>query len=429
MTLYILRRFSQAVLSMLIALFIFYLFFVYIAANPITGTIYRQYQGLQAELAQLTSQSGSSTGSASPASPASSPEMSVEELRSNVTYMQEVYKVDQPWPLNFLLWLFDPRATMKMSSENNVGSARNTGILVPKGININLFGWQLRGSGILTGDIDTSTVRPDGASLGSLLADRGPNSLLLMGAALFFALLIAVPIGIISAINQHSRLDTAITFLTFAGLSIPPFMLAFILSALFAILPYSLRQQGGWDWLPMLQPGYVFSVDQEGNWINRIYHMILPVATLTLVQTVLLVRHVRSSILEVLGQDYIRTALAKGLSTRRVIMKHALRNALIPIITIVSLSLPTIISGSIIVEQVYSYPGMGQLFFKAMGGCVGSVNTSIDVHCTPFTYVPNPAIALGLLLVMTVLVALSSMLADILYVASDPRIDLSNKGK
>ncbi len=408
MTLYILRRFAQAVLSMLITTFVLYMFFVYISSSG----VYRQYQDSRSELAlrQLHPESTDSFPDATPA-----------DLQNNINYMEQVYKVDQPWPINFLLWLFDPRATTKMIGGDNVGT------LVHKGIDVNIFGWHIEGSGILTGDVDTSSVRPGGLSLGQLLSDRGLNTLLLMTSALFFALLLAIPVGIIGAIRQHSWLDTGLTFMTLGGLSIPPFMLAFILSALFGILPYNLRRQNGWDWFPMLQPGYVFSLDQEGNWINRIYHLSLPVATLSLALAAWFARHVRSSMLEVLHQDYIRTAMAKGAPIFRIVTRHAFRNALVPLITVVGLSLPAVISGSMIIEQVFSYPGMGQLFFKAVGGCVGSVNTSLEVHCTPFSYVPNPAITLGLLLVMVVIVALSSMLADILYVAADPRINLGKR--
>lgn len=110
-------------------------------------------------------------------------------------------------------------------------------------------------------------------------------------------------------------------------------------------------------------------------------------------------------------------------------MKHAFRNALIPVITVVSLSLPGIISGSILVEQVFSYPGMGQLFFRATGGCVGSATPGFESPCPPFGAPPDPVLSLGLVFVMVIIVSMASMLADILYVASDPRIDPGKQAK
>ena len=295
MTIFILRRFTQALISILLTALVFHAYFMYVAPTA----IYKQYNIVLAQLAQ-------------PGDPGPAYGWPASTYPDTATYYREVFKADHLWPLNFLLWLFDPNATMRAGTGDEVGT------LVPQGIRLDLFGLHIAGSGLLTGDFGASTVS-DGRSVGSLLTDRWTNSLLLIGTALFFALLVAIPVGIIGALKQHSRLDTGLTFLTFTSLSMPPFMLGFVLSALFGIIPNIIRQQTGWDWFPILASGYVHSLDQEGNWINRIYHMILPVATLALAMGALLARHVRFSMLEVFSQDYIRTALAKGVPVRRVV--------------------------------------------------------------------------------------------------------------
>src|SRR5205814_6645256 len=136
-----------------------------------------------------------------------------------------------------------------------------------------------------------------------------------------------------------------------------------------AALPRAWHQQFHWDWLPYL-PVSGTSDDPSSKYdsdvFNRIYHLVLPVTVLSFVSIAGYSRFVRSSMLEVLRQDYVRTAWAKGLTQRVVILKHALRNALIPVITIVTLSLPFLVSGAIVTETVYTYPGMGKLFFDSV---------------------------------------------------------------
>jgi peptide/nickel transport system permease protein len=409
MTLFILRRFVQAVVSVLLISLALYSYFVYLSPYAVR----KEYDSDIAIAVQEQE-----------------PEYNEFEMldsykdhardfyKDSVTALQETFKMDKPWPYNFVLWVFDPQTTMQKNAD---------GTLSPKGIDIDILGLHIKGSGMLTGDFGTSSVFYS-PSLGAQLADKWTNSLLLMATSIFLALLIALPVGIISAINQNSRLDTVLTFATFIGLSIPPFMLAFVLSSLFGLLPYNLREQQGWDWMPMLLPGYVYTLDQEGNWINRIYHMILPVTTLALVQGALLTRHVRSSMLETFNHDYIRTALSKGMSVPRVVIKHALRNALIPLITVIGLLLPAIISGSMIIERVFSYPGMGLLFFNSIGGCTGNPSPQSETFCPPFGgAVPDFTNSLGLMVIMVVIVAIASMLIDILYVAADPRISLDKR--
>jgi len=159
--------------------------------------------------------------------------------------------------------------------------------------------------------------------------------------------------------------------------------------------------------MPYLPTGFALDgPDQEGNIMNRIYHLVLPVTVLAFVNIAGFSRYVRSSMLEVLRQDYVRTAWAKGLAQRNVILRHALRNALIPVITVVTLSLPFLFSGAIAPETVFAYPGMGSLFVQAIFKLDGPL-------------------IMAFLLIITTLIVLSNILADVLYAVADPRIHYS----
>jgi peptide/nickel transport system permease protein len=185
----------------------------------------------------------------------------------------------------------------------------------------------------------------------------------------------------------------------------PTFWLGLMLIIFLAVIPKQLHLNG-WTWLPYMPPGTTYDLDQENNFINRLYHLVLPVTVLAFVQIAGYSRYVRSSMLEVLRQDYVRTAWAKGLSQRVVILKHALRNALIPVITIVTLSLPALFSGAIATETVFAYSGMGKLFVDAV--------FQIDL-----------TLVMAFLLIITTLIILSNILADVLYAVADPRIRFS----
>jgi peptide/nickel transport system permease protein len=186
----------------------------------------------------------------------------------------------------------------------------------------------------------------------------------------------------------------------------PTFWLGLMLIIFFAVIPKLLHVNNHWDWLPYLPPGYTNDSGQDGNVINRIYHLVLPVTVLAFVSIAGYSRFVRSSMLEVLRQDYVRTAWAKGLSQRVVILRHALRNALIPVITIVTLSLPGLVSGAIVTETVFSYAGMGQLFAKSV--------FQVDIP-----------IVMAFLMIVTTMIIISNILADVLYAVTDPRIRYS----
>jgi peptide/nickel transport system permease protein len=308
----------------------------------------------------------------------------------------KTYKLDSPYPINYLRWLFDPSDTIQLDENNQV---------IRKGIDITIAGLRVQGSGVLTGDFGNSVQIAKGQSVMKLMGDRLGNTLALTVTSLLLSILVAVPVGIISAIKQYSRLDYAVTTFSFVGISMPTFWFGLMLVIFLAVIPKQLHLNG-WTWLPYLPTGFLSDTDREHDVMNRIYHLVLPVAVLSFVNVAAFSRFVRSSMLEVLKQDYVRTAWAKGLAQRSVILKHALRNALIPFITIVTLAMPFLFSGAIATETVFAYAGMGQLFV-----------TSIFVLDIP--------LVMAFLLIITTIIVFSNILADVMYAVVDPRIRYS----
>jgi peptide/nickel transport system permease protein len=277
--------------------------------------------------------------------------------------------------------------------------------VVPKGLDIQVGEWRLQGSGMLTGNFGRSITIAKGLPVTDMVGNRIGNTLVLTVSALVLALLVAFPIGIISALKQYSRLDYTVTGLSFVGLSMPAFWLGLMLIIFLAVIPKQLNLQGA-SWLPFLPPGGLSDIDRGSDVLNRVYHLILPITVLGTVQVALFSRFIRGSMLEVLRQDYVRTAWAKGLSQRMVILRHALRNAMLPVITIVTLSLPGLFSSAISVETVFGYSGMGLLFVTSV--------FAVDLPLVMFY-----------LLIFTALIILSNILADVLFAVADPRIRFS----
>ncbi len=218
------------------------------------------------------------------------------------------------------------------------------------------------------------------------------------GSALVLSYLIAIPLGIVAALKRGRPIDRALTVTLFILYSIPSFVAALLLIMFVA----------GGDYLNLLPMYGIHSVNAStmnplASLWDRILHMILPVICLTYASLASISRFTRVSMLEALGQDFVRTARAKGLPERAVIFRHALRNALIPIITIFALELPALIGGSIIIESIFTLPGMGQLLFQ-----------SLDSEDTP--------VIMGLTVLAAIVTLLSYLAADILYVIVDPRI-------
>jgi peptide/nickel transport system permease protein len=240
----------------------------------------------------------------------------------------------------------------------------------------------------LQGDLGYSRLfaRP----VAEVLVQPMANSLLLMSSSLVLAVLIALPVGILAALRPRGLLDNLVNLGAFAGISLPTFWLGLMLIVLFAV-------QLGW-----LPAGGVGTVG-DGGPSDRLRHLALPVATLALASIGAYVRHVRAAMLQTLRQDWIRTARAKGASWARVVFRHALRNALVPVVTILALDLGSLFSGALITETVFAYPGMGKAIYDAVMG-------------NDFN------LALAGLLLATLLTLLGSILADIAYALLDPRI-------
>ena len=225
----------------------------------------------------------------------------------------------------------------------------------------------------------------------SMIAERLGNTAYLMGLALALTFAIALPAGIISARRQYSWFDHAVTTMSFAGFSMPTFW-----SGLLAILVFSV-------WLRWLPAGGMYTVGEAFSLADRLRHLVLPLGILTLFSAARYTRYLRASMLEVLGQDYIATARAKGLGERVVIQKHALKNATIPVVTIVALDLPQLFSGALITETMFSWPGMGRLFWEA-------------------TLRLDYPVLMAVMTVSATLVVLFNLAADLAYGFLDPRI-------
>ena len=235
------------------------------------------------------------------------------------------------------------------------------------------------------------------------IVERLPLTLSLNGITLFLTLLLAIPIGVIAARKRGGLFDKATTLLVFIGFAMPGFWLALLL-----MLHFSIELQ----WFPLsgLQSMDYDSLSAWGKASDLAHHLALPIFVATFGSLAGYSRFMRSSILEVLRQEYILTARAKGLPERVVLFKHAMRNALLPVITLLGLSIPGLISGSVIIESIFSLPGMGQLFYSAV-------------------MARDYPLIMGCLVLGAVLTLIGNILADVCYGLADPRIRTSGAGR
>jgi peptide/nickel transport system permease protein len=245
--------------------------------------------------------------------------------------------------------------------------------------------------GVLRGDLGSSWTVARGQPVNTVIGARIPNTLMLMVSGLLFSLLIAIVIGTISAIKQYSLLDNLFTAFSFFGISIPAFWFGLIMLKFFGL---ELR------WFPV---GGLYSIGKQNDVLDRLWHLILPMVVLSLLQVAQWSRFLRSSLLETLRQDYIRTARAKGQTERIVLFGHAFRNALIPLVTVIALAIPTLFGGAIFTETIFNWPGMGQLLI----GAVRALDWPV---------------AMGVVIITAALTILANFLADVAYVIVDPRI-------
>ncbi len=225
----------------------------------------------------------------------------------------------------------------------------------------------------------------------SLIGDRLGPTLQLTAGALVFALCVAVPLGVLAAVRRTSIWDTLGSAASLFGVSFPSFWLGIMLILVFS------------EGFHLLPPSGLSDVGREGEALSRIRHAILPTLTLGLIQMASFMRFTRSSLLEVLRQDYVRTASAKGVTRARVIWRHALRNALIPVVTVVGLSLPVLVGGAVLTETVFAWPGIGRL-------AVGAV------------FERDYPVIMGVNLLVAAVVITANLVTDIAYCLIDPRI-------
>ncbi|MBI5876527.1 MAG: ABC transporter permease [Chloroflexi bacterium] len=271
------------------------------------------------------------------------------EVRENI---RRSLGLDRPWPERYVKWLW------AMVSEGNMGYSFASRLPVT-----------------------------------TLLAMRLPTTLWVLGTAYLISVLLAIPIGIVSAIKQYSIFDNLVSAFAFIGFSVPTFFTGVIL-----ILIFSVRLH----WLPFIYDSTLVVTDFD-SLIRLVKQSAMPIMVLGLFETATLARYTRASMLENLPQDYVRTARAKGLRERFVVMRHAFRNSLIPVVTLVALGVPGVFGGALITEQIFRVPGIGSLL-------VASLETS------------DTPVIMGVTFIYGVLVVVFNLIADIVYGFLDPRI-------
>ncbi|OGO40927.1 MAG: ABC transporter permease [Chloroflexi bacterium RBG_16_58_14] len=399
MTGYLLRRLLQMVLIVFLSATVCYALLNLAPGGPLSGL--RQIQ--QSATFQITQED-------------------IERIRS-------YYELDLYLPIRFSRWLigfptgpiivgnneFFPNNPVGCTSpieqevENEAGEFKSVITGCNQYVYLRDLAARRQSNGVLFGDFGASWRLNRDRPVSDLIVGRLPKTLQLMVLALTISLLLGVPLGIISAVRQYSRFDYAVTSFAFFGSAMPTFFFGLILILLFSIIPKGYN-------LPYLPPGSSEAVrDYIVPWVGKInagsamdrgMHLILPAAVLSMAYVAGWSRFVRASMLDVLRQDYVRTARAKGLMERVVIVKHALRNALIPFVTVVAFAIPTLFAGAIITESIFSWPGMGRLYILALG---------------EYDY----PVAMALLFIEAILVVVATLLQDVLYTVVDPRIRFS----
>jgi len=286
----------------------------------------------------------------------------------------------------------DPVAMMIPADQLNSGSAafiaaKRHELGLDQPLIVQYWHWLVNA---LHGDFGYSLV--NGRSVTSLLGERFGPTIELMMTGLVLSLLIAFPLGIVAALRRNTRVDYAATVVSLGSVSIPAFFMALI-----AIYVFTVK-------FPIL-PSSGISDPSAPSLLDSIRHLILPALILGFGNSGAYMRYVRSSMITELGADYVRTAEAKGASPRRVVYRHALRNSLIPVLTVIATNMGQLLAGAVVIEQVFAWPGMGQL-------AVSSVKQQ------------DYSVIVGFALLVAILVLLFNLLADVLYTVVDPRVRL-----
>jgi len=272
----------------------------------------------------------------------------------DIARLRHFYGLDQPVPIQYLRWL----------------------------------------GNMLTGNWGTSFI--SNQPVAELIAQRLPNTILLVVSSYSIILVVAVGLGVYTAVHQYSWFDHLVTTLAFVGIAMPSFWLGLLLIIFFAV---QTRTMG----LPYFPAGGMYDLLVGPSLPQILWHLVLPSITLATVVTAGYIRYIRASVLEVIRQDYVRTARAKGLPEHLTLRRHALKNAAIPLVTLMGLDLPRFLSGAVVVESIFAWPGMGRLFWEE------AQRTDIPV-------------LMAVLVFSSALVVLGNLLADIGYAYLDPRI-------
>ncbi|HSK19815.1 MAG TPA: ABC transporter permease [Longimicrobiales bacterium] len=272
---------------------------------------------------------------------------------------------------------------------------RNLGLDQP--LHVQYFRWMVS---FFQGDFGYSLAQSRPVS--EIVFEALPNTLMLTGTALVLVFVIGMFIGVLQAVRQYSIFDSTSSVVSLFFYSMPSFWLALMLVLIFSLKAHQ------WGWPIALPATGITSVDYEfmsaGEKIaDRISHLILPVGTLTLALAAGVARYMRGQMLEVIRQDYIRTARAKGLSERTVITKHALRNSMLPVITLLGLYLPFLFSGAIFIEVIFAWPGMGRVIYDAI-------------------FQRDYPLVMATSFIFATIVVVGNLIADVLYAVADPRI-------
>ena len=274
------------------------------------------------------------------------------EVRENI---RRSLGLDQPWPIRYGKWLYN------LVTTGDLGHSFSARIPVTQ-----------------------------------LILQRLPTTLWVIGSAYVLSVLLAIPLGVISAVKQYSIFDHIATTVAFIGFSVPTFFTGLIL-----ILIFGVRLK----WFPWIYDSTIKVTDAE-SFLFLLKQSVLPITVLTLFQTATLMRYVRASMLENLPQDYVRTARAKGLAERAILFGHVFRNSLIPVVTLIALGVPAVFTGALITEQIFRVPGIGALL-------VSSFNSS------------DTPVIMAVTIIFATLVVVFNLLVDVLYAFLDPRIKYS----
>jgi len=269
--------------------------------------------------------------------------------REDLAYLEERFGLDDPLPVRYVKWLGQ----------------------VLKGD----FGFRFK----------------NGDDVAEVLGQRLQRTLILIGTSMVIAVIIGVPLGIFIGLRQYSFWDFSLTGLSFIGISMPAFV-----AGIFGLYIFSVKL----GWFPS---GGMYTIGKSETIVNLFYHLVLPAGTLAIFQMAVFMRYMRFSILEVKQADYIRTARAKGLKKRLITWRHTVRNAILPVVTVIGLRVPMLVAGALFLETIYSWPGMGSLLVDAV-------------------LVRDYPMIMGIILVTAVVVLTANLLTDLTYALVDPRI-------